>query len=111
MSYYGKRITQGGQPLNYTCTNNNFQTNINLGFHHGTNNTRGSVLNTPLHIDNECSLWIEHVTDHSNPRKRLYWLMWYNANGTPTINTSAIFDKNEVKALINNLVSSFLNIP
>lgn len=103
----GKRlIDKAGNEIVFSCGNKRFWTNIGKGFPHGASSTRGSALKDPVIPANESggySLWLEHVVDANE--EELYWLMWYDENGKPTISMSAIFNKEELAAMLKQLVS------
>lgn len=91
-----------GTRLNYTCENRRFRTNIDKGYSHGSlSPVKGSVLEDAL-INTGYSLWLEHVLDKTSGDE-VYWLMWYDHNGTPTIPMSGIFGKDELEQMIGKL--------
>jgi hypothetical protein len=92
----------------YTCENSRFMTNINKGHSHGPHAAGGSVFPTPL-ISHGYSLWLEHVLD-KNDSSEYFWLMWYDAKGTPTIPASGVFGKNELRDITRRL-ADFIQVP
>ena len=100
------RINQNGNRLDYTCENRAFTTNTGLGFAHDPFSTNlGSVLDAPLLISNGYSLWLEHVLEKSS-NSELFWLMWYDPNGWPTIPLSGVFGKSDLELMIGRLTTS-----
>ena len=90
-----KRIVEGGQSVSYTCANYRFRTNTESGFAHGSNVARGSVFPEALACNADgSSLWLEHVVDDSEGS--FYWLMWYDAQGKPTIPLSGILTRDHI---------------
>ena len=55
-------------------------------------------------INHGYSLWLEHVEEIST-KDEVYWLMWYDGNGMPTIPMSGIFDKDELSEMTKQLAS------
>lgn len=92
-----------GRPLNYTCTNARFETDIRRGHPHGEGQALGSVLPEPIIRDEEYSLWLEHVSVRNSPADICYWLMWYR-NGVPTISMSAILHREDIAAMVQRLL-------
>jgi hypothetical protein len=102
------RITQGGLPVEYTCTNYRYETNINKGECHGASATHGSVFRDSLiHTPDGYSLWLEHAIEKST-RSEYYWLMWYDAQGKPTIPLSGIFNRADLGQMADRLARDFL---
>ena len=85
----------------YTCENKRFKTNIVRGKPHGSAAVLGSVFPQAL-INNGYSLWIEHIID-KNDNSEGFWLMWYDANGAPTIPLSGAMWPNELREMIAQL--------
>ena len=94
--------------LNYTCSNNWFETDITKGYSHGQGQASGSVFSKEL-ANNGYSLWLEHVKDKLHGTDT-YWLMWYNASGIPTIPLSGVLDASDIKVIAGRL-AEFLTIP
>jgi len=88
--------------INYSCKNRRFSTNTNKGYQHGQSPTKGSVFPTPLINHEGYTLWLEHVEDIDSGAE-VYWLMWYDPDGTPTIPMSGIFDKLELAEMSKQL--------
>lgn len=106
MARDNRRTDPAGNKIDFSCGNDRFWTNIDKGFPHGASSTRGSALKDPVIPASESggySLWLEHVVDANE--EELYWLMWYDENGKPTIPMSAIFNKEELAAMVKQLVS------
>lgn len=96
-------IDPQGNPIPYSCGNRRYRTNIYKGMAHGSASTKGSVFSSPL-VNHGYSLWLEHVEEIETGNE-VYWLMWYEANGIPTIPMSGIFDKSELLEMIKQLAS------
>ncbi|WP_157986275.1 hypothetical protein [Chitinophaga alhagiae] len=97
------RIIQNNIPLDFTCQNKRFETDINRGFEHRLGHLhRGSVTQSALYEDESSSLWLEHVIDKVN-NTRCFWFMWYDANGNPKINASSVIDENDILEVIKNI--------
>src|SRR5258708_4948953 len=85
-------------------------TDLSRGYAHSAlhPNSTGSVLPDPLFNFGEASIWLEHVVDrHSG--ERCFWLMWYDAEGNPTIPMSGVFGVDEIEqasTALRNLVTS-----
>jgi hypothetical protein len=99
------RITQHGRPLDYTCNNAKFKTNIAKGEPHGNCPTGGSVFNKPLVVYQGGSLWLEHVQEHENPDEPFYWLMHYDHTGYPTIPLSGVMGKDDLQEMARLMAS------
>jgi hypothetical protein len=97
------RIIQNGQRLDYTCDNNKFQTNINMGYPHGGNPIRGSAFPHPLHSVGGWSLWLEHVSQKDDPEHEWFWLMWYDDNRRPTIPLSGVMHRQDIANMSHQL--------
>lgn len=100
-------VDPAGNKIEFSCGNDRFWTNINKGYPHGVSSTRGSALKDPVVSPSEndgYSLWLEHVVE-AKGEGELYWLMWYDENGKPTISMSAIFNKEELAGMVKQLVS------
>lgn len=96
-----------GQP--YTCRNARFQTDVKRGKPHGASPACGSVFAAPLVDNGGYSLWLEYVEDHKNSGS-MFWLMWYDGQGSPTIPASGVFDDDQLRAM-NGQLSSFIRVP
>jgi len=96
---------KNGTKISYSCGNRRYRTNIYKGVNHGVCPTRGSVFAVPL-INHGYSLWLEHVEEIATGDE-VYWLMWYDSQGKPTIPMSGIFDKDELSEMVKHL-SSFV---
>ena len=97
------RLTnQSGQRIDYSCGNRRYRTNLNKGFHHGASQTMGSVFQTPLISHGGYSLFLEHV-EEIDTGEEVYWFMWYDPSGIPTIPLSGIFDKAELAEMERQL--------
>lgn len=107
---YDHRITHGGIPLDFTCENRRFKTDISQGFaHYARHNHKGSVTPLPLYDDGEYSLWLEHVVDKTNGNT-CYWFMWYNHAGISNIPMSGVMDKTDLSKVIDNICKIDLTI-
>src|SRR2546426_8706655 len=94
--------TPAGGRIDFSCDNYGYRTNVNKGVAHGTSPTRGSVFPTPLVNHSGFTLWLEHVEEKGSGQE-VYWLMWYDGNGVPTIPMSGIFDRNELAEMSRQL--------
>lgn len=90
-----------GQP--FTCCNRGYGTDTKRGKPHGRGRAKGSVLPKPvLKNDNGTTLWLEHVTG-KREGPGLFWLMWYDRAGTPTISGSGVFDAEGLETIKHQL--------
>jgi hypothetical protein len=67
----------------------------------------GSVTGEPLiHTSDGYTLWLEHVdsTDVNGGGDQLYWVMWYEPNGVPTIPLSGVFDRDQLTEMVRQLM-------
>ena len=103
-----KRIIKDGIPLDYTCENLRFKTNIDIGKPHGGNHVCGSVFNTALIDRTPHSLWLEHVLD-KNDDGEWYWLMWYE-DGKPSLPASAVLTREDLNRMLA-LIATFVPLP
>lgn len=99
------RIQDNGRRRNYTCENRRFRTNLAMNQERDQPRAPGSVFREPLVDHDGYSLWLEHVIEIATG-DRYYWLMWYDANGWPTIPLSGILDRNDI-ATMASLLTSF----
>lgn len=99
------RIMLNGSPLDFTCQNRRFKTNIAKGEPHGRSPTRGSVFDQPLVRYQDGSLWLEHVEDRDTPNELFYWLMHYDDAGYPTIPLSGIMGKDDLQEMARLMAS------
>jgi hypothetical protein len=83
----------------YTCSNNRYETNSSKGYPHGPGQALGSVFEEPLYDKEGYSLWLEYVTEKKTGEPS-FWLMWYDGNGHPTIQYSAIFDGDQIRKMV-----------
>ena len=99
------KIELNSKKLDYTCENNKFKTNIEIGYkHHKKHNYKGSALPKPVYESNTYSLWLEHVIEVKTPDNKIFWFMWYDdKTGNPIIPMSAVFSKDELLAVFNNI--------
>lgn len=85
----------------FTCSNSRFETDVGRGYPHGTNKAKGSVF--PSQIageDGGFTLWLEHVRDKkNNGGADIYWLMWYDGRGKPTIPLSGILTSDDIQEI------------
>lgn len=88
----------------FTNENGRFKTDTTKGCAHGTSPVRGSVFPGPIRgkQGTDYTLWLEHVISSDN--EQLYWFQWYSPSGTSTTKTSAVFDKDDLKNVISQLV-------
>lgn len=99
------RIIRHGTPLDYTCHNAKFETNIAKGEPHGPCPTCGSVFKKGLAAYQGGSLWLEHVREHENPDEPLYWLMHYDGSGYPVIPLSGVMSNDDLQELARLMAS------
>jgi hypothetical protein len=98
------RILVNNARVPFSCENTRFATNLEKGnLHKPKAQTAGNVLENPLLEDDQASLWLEHVID-KNTYDELYWLMWYNSEGFPIMPMSSVFDKDDLKKMVSNLI-------
>jgi hypothetical protein len=93
----------------FTCSNRRFNTNITKGHPHGNGQAVGSVFAQPLFWSLSNSLWLEYVEDKVDGVE-VFWLMWYDANGSPTIPLSGVFEASDIKEIAKRL-AGFIDIP
>ncbi|MBA3972510.1 MAG: hypothetical protein H0X46_10315 [Bacteroidetes bacterium] len=76
------------------------------GHTHFNNQTHlGSVTAQPLYDDGDSSLFLEHVIDTKNNNKPVYWFMWYNGNGVPSLTMSSVIDEADIAQVIRNIAA------
>lgn len=101
------QVGVGEAVKDFFCENSRFKTNTDKGFAHSPKSeTRGSVFEEPLFVDEKISLWLEHVVDKIEGGE-LFWLMFYDDRGTPKIRVSAVFDKKDF-AKMQALLATFV---
>jgi hypothetical protein len=104
-----------GGRLPFTCGNRRFMTDLSRGYAHSVlhADSTGSVLPDAVFDFGEASIWLEHVVDrHSG--ERCFWLMWYNAEGKPTIPMSGVFGVDEIErasSALRDFVASVVMCP
>jgi hypothetical protein len=86
----------------FTCENRRYQTNVDKGFEHGPGNPRGSVFDTAVFENDGYSLWLEHVIEPKTGEE-VFWLMWYDPSGNPTIRASGVFNRDDFKQIVGKL--------
>ncbi len=91
----------------YTCANRRYRTNTDKGHPHGTGQAKGSVFPQAL-VNTGYSLWLEHVTGAEG--EEVFWLMWYDGQGSPTIPMSGVFDGPDIQTISRGL-ASFIQVP
>lgn len=96
------KIKQNGAELDHTCENSRYKTNISKGKKHYQHQSHKGCV-TKIYDDGDSALFLEHVTEIKKPQKEIYWLMWYFADGRPSIGESAVFDKNDIIKMIRNI--------
>ena len=98
------RIHIDDRVIPYSCENRRFRTNIQKGREHAPlANTKGSVLRSALLDRDGYSLWLEHVVEIDTAAE-LYWLMWYDSNGQPTIPLSGVLNRAELSHMVGQLM-------
>ena len=93
------------QRVNYTCENARFKTDTTQGHPHGTQPgcAAGSVyLDALLVSPDGWSLWLEHVADKRGG-PGVFWLMWYEPGGKPTMPMSAVFSRADFEQMVGRL--------
>ncbi len=95
-----RRIIQNNIPLDFTCENNGFKTDITKGYEHIPGAPRGSV--TPEELDTH--LFLEYVIDKKNGNS-CFWFIWYDLNGIPKTPDSAVFYEDDIKGAYEYLPS------
>ena len=87
----------------YTCSNDRFETDVRRGRRHGPRQARGAVFPQALLRNTRgYSLWLEHVIEKKT-RKRVFWLMWYDRQGSPTIPLSGILGAQDIREIVKRL--------
>ena len=98
-----RRADDGGNPIAFSCENSRFRTNLAKGeTHGGQRRVRGSVFPGALIERGGFSLWLEHV-EEIETSEEYYWLMWYDAQGRPTIPMSGVFDRSDLAGMLGQL--------
>jgi hypothetical protein len=99
-----RMIDSNGARIPFTCENRAFTTNIAKGHSHGPLLAQlGSVFDRPLiHASSGYSLWLEHVLEKDN-RDEMYWLMWYDPDGMPSIPLSGVFTNSDLQQMVSLL--------
>lgn len=96
-------VNPNGTPVLFSCENRRFRTNLLKGFSHMPySETPGSVLQNSLIDSNGYTLWLEHVIDKAS-NEEIYWLMWYDPDGKPTIPMSGVFGKVDLEQMVAQL--------
>ncbi len=90
------RIEQNGIPLDFTCENKRFKTDITKGHN-------GSVTENYLYEEDGEVLSLEYVIDKINGNS-IYWFMWYK-DGIPKLATSAVMDETAITEVIKNITA------
>jgi hypothetical protein len=71
--------------------------------------TPGSALVAPLVVNADgISLWLEHVVDENGGDWEPLWFMWYNADGTPRLAASGVFDASHLSKVGVEALMGFL---
>src|ERR1700680_3423857 len=100
------RINASTNPVPFSCDNYGFQTDITRGHTHTPSETNGSVVAQPLIRKNDgYTLWLEYVADKRDPQADWFWLMWYDGEGKPTMPMSAVFDRQQLGGMVDQLIS------
>ncbi len=96
-------VAPGGGPVDYSCENRRYKTNLKKGFSHGSlAATLGSVFTDALINTGDYSLWLEHVVE-TDTEEEIYWLMWYDRDGKPTIPLSGVFGRDDLEQMVGRL--------
>jgi len=96
-----RMLDQNDRPIDFTCQNAKYETNINKGEPHGQGQALGSVFPQSLIGKEESSLWLEHVVNRET-REELYWLMWYK-KVVPAIPLSSVFTKSDLEVFAQQM--------
>jgi hypothetical protein len=88
----------------FTCANRRFRTHIEIGQPHGNGQAGGSVFPDPLVDNGGYTLWLEHVTEVGDEDGGLFWFMWYDQSGSPTIPASGVLNLDQIKEMTNRLI-------
>ena len=101
-------------PEPFNCENRRFRTDTAKENPHGRDTSgaeraAGSVFPEPLAGgEGDLSLWLEYVVDKEPGDGRgpgeAFWLMWYDANGRPTIRTSGVFSRKNLRDMAQKLI-------
>ena len=95
----GKRIIINGSPVDYTCENTRFKTDIISPV---SSTYPGSVSKNSLYDDgNGNVLLLEKVIDKTNNNK-CFWFMWY-MNGIPMLTMSGVIDEADIAEVVRNI--------
>jgi hypothetical protein len=98
-------LDSAGNPLAFTCSNYAYRTNIQKGAPHAMGSaTLGSVFQQPLISHQGGGLWLEHVLELATGEE-LYWLMWYDTKGKPTIPLSGVFDRADLEQMLARIAA------
>ncbi len=99
------KIKLDGKELDFTCKTEKFKTDIDSGHkHREEHDYRGSAIKGSVYEDSDYSLWIEHVVEIKKPDNKVFWFMWYNnKSGKPLLTMSAVFSKNDLLKVLNNI--------
>jgi len=85
-----------GTKLDFTCENHGYKTDITMGSNKGRKGSPGSALRSSLveHTDGR-SLWLEYVKGKvaNNKKEQLFWFIWYDKDGKPTMNGGTVFSR------------------
>jgi len=63
----------------------------------------GSVFEEPL-VPGDYSLWLEYAVD-TKTDSETFWLMWYDADGSPTIPLSGVISAGQVRDMASRLAT------
>lgn len=85
----------------FTCGNSRYHTDTEAGLPHGEGQAGGSVFAEPLLETNGYTLWLEYV--RAKDGAKVFWLMWYNPAGEPTIPMSGVMSADEVAVMTGRL--------
>ncbi|MGD0992539.1 MAG: hypothetical protein ABR998_08715 [Gemmatimonadales bacterium] len=100
-------VAPNGSRLPFSCSNSAYRTNVSAGDRHGRSKTLGSVFAKPLVSAHGYTLWLEHVLE-SKTGEQLYWLMWYDRLGKPTVPMSSVFGKSDLRKMLFLLATKTL---
>jgi hypothetical protein len=92
--------------MDWMCKNGGYQTHPDIGYEHVPGGHKGSVFKEPINgeIGDGPTLWLEHLQQGGKePHEPLFWLMWYDRSGKPTLSASAIFSQRDLDAIFDLL--------
>lgn len=95
----GKRIEVNNHPIDFTCKNAQFQTDISSPVN---SIYPGSVTPMPIYDDGGGQILLLEKVVHNNGKK-CFWFMWYYDNGIPILPMSGVIDADDIAEVIRNI--------